>query len=372
MTDLPEPHFVDRDPAQIRREVRERCEELVGRALEPGQIESLYCDLLAYRETLVRVAVQAACRQNLLAYALYPMIDYLGQFLGAERLPAQPARTTLRFTLPEARGVDSPVPLATRVRSRDRKVEFETAEDLLIPEGETDGEVTAVCRTVGPIGNAYIAGQVNELLSTLDFEVAVENITETLGGSAQEETEAYRQRIPLEAVGSSVAGPELAYVRLARSAHPDVLDVAPLSPEPGLVQLAVLTRTGTASPELLELIEETCSARDKRPLTDTVEAVEAEAVDYTVEVEIVLYQAPAAAVATIVQQATEQVEAYVASLQQRLGRSPVESTLQGRAQVPGVYSATVTTELPSIEQGQWPRATEVAVVHVGFTEEEPA
>lgn len=368
---LPEPNFIDRDPEQIRREIRERYEQLAQRSLAPGEIEALYCDLLAYRETLVRIAVQAACKQNLLAFALYPMIDFLGELVGVPRLDAQPSRTTVRFALPAARGVDSPVAQGFRIRSRDKKVEFETTADLVIPKGQVEGDVPAVCRTPGPIGNGYIPGQINEPLNTLSFEFSVENITETTGGASQEATEAYRERIPLETVGSSVAGPELAYQRLARRAHPDVLDVAVLSPEPGLVRLAVLTRDGSPDESLLGLVEETCSARADRPLTDTVEAVAAEAVDYELTVELTLYPAPAEAVAEIVAQATQQVQEYVALVSQRLGRSPVEDAIESRARVPGVYSAVVTSALPSIGEAQWARVGPVTVSHVGFTTEDP-
>src|SRR5258707_14962560 len=74
-------------------------EAATGRTLLPGQIERLLINLYAYRESLVRNAIQFAGEQNLLAFARFPMIDYLGQLLGVVRLVAQPATTTLQFTL---------------------------------------------------------------------------------------------------------------------------------------------------------------------------------------------------------------------------------------------------------------------------------
>ncbi|MCV4640052.1 baseplate J/gp47 family protein, partial [Escherichia coli] len=70
-----------------------------GKTLYPAQAERLLIDLWAYREMLVRVAVQEAAKQNLVAFAREPMIDYLGELVGVYRLAAQPATTTLQFSV---------------------------------------------------------------------------------------------------------------------------------------------------------------------------------------------------------------------------------------------------------------------------------
>src|SRR5205085_7051294 len=66
-----------------------------------------------------------------------------------------------------------------------------------------------------------------------------------------EPDDALRQRVVLAPESFSVAGPELAYVFHARSAHADVLDASAISPVPGEVIVTVLSRTGdgTASAE---------------------------------------------------------------------------------------------------------------------------
>lgn len=371
MIDLPEPHFVDRDPEQIRLEVRQRYEQLVQRPIQPAQIEALYCDLLAYRETLVRIALQEAAKQTLIAYARFPMIDHLGALLRAPRLAAQPARTTLKWTLPQARDVDSPIAQGYRVRTHDGRFDFETTVDLVIPQGEVEGEVQAVCRTLGPVANGYLPGQVSELTAPLGFEVTAANTTETSGGAAQEGTEAYRLRVPLETAGSSVAGPIEAYRRLARGAHPDIVDVAPLRPEPGTVRLIVLSRTGVADENLLALVEEACDDRDVRPLTDTVEAVSASAVSYSLEVEIVTYPMSAEALAATIASVEARLSEYASALRVRLGATPTESAVYARAQQSGVHSVTLASELPSVAEDEFADVTAITVTHVGFTEERP-
>src|SRR5437588_13128694 len=99
---LPPPKFVndaDRlDPNLILADMIAAFEAAARRTLQPAQVERLLIDLYAYRESLVRNAIEYAARQNLLAFAAFPMIDYLGGLLGVTRLAAQPAATTLQFT----------------------------------------------------------------------------------------------------------------------------------------------------------------------------------------------------------------------------------------------------------------------------------
>src|SRR5438132_302658 len=69
---------------------------LARRALEPAQVERLHIDLYACRELLVRNAIQYAALQCLVAFASYPLLDYLGQLVGVTRLPAQGAECTVQ------------------------------------------------------------------------------------------------------------------------------------------------------------------------------------------------------------------------------------------------------------------------------------
>ena len=59
---------------------------LTGRTLYPAQVERLVIDLVAYRESLTREAIQDAGKQNLVSFARAPFLDYLGELLGVRRL----------------------------------------------------------------------------------------------------------------------------------------------------------------------------------------------------------------------------------------------------------------------------------------------
>ena len=75
--DLPEPSFVDRDPAPIVAEIVAWFEAETGRTLYPAQVERLYTNIVAYRETLIREAIQDAAKQNLLRYASGVMLEMM-------------------------------------------------------------------------------------------------------------------------------------------------------------------------------------------------------------------------------------------------------------------------------------------------------
>ena len=79
---LPAPVFVSdadgTDPNLILADMIAAFESSSGRTLQPAQVERLLVDLFAYRESLVRNAVQYAAQQNLLAFAIFPMLGLSG------------------------------------------------------------------------------------------------------------------------------------------------------------------------------------------------------------------------------------------------------------------------------------------------------
>jgi len=86
---LTEPSFIERNPAVITAEMVTLWEAATGKTLYPAQVEALLIDLIAYRENLVRIGIQEAAKQNLVAYARAPMLDYLGELVGCYRLAGE-------------------------------------------------------------------------------------------------------------------------------------------------------------------------------------------------------------------------------------------------------------------------------------------
>src|SRR6202050_1601917 len=125
---LPPPVFVNDadglDPNLILADMVAEFEAAAGRTLYPAQIERLLINLYAYRESLVRNAIQYAAEQNLLAFASFPMIDYLGQLLSVTRVASQAAITTLQFTLTESLTIEYVVAAGTQVGTNDGQDAF--------------------------------------------------------------------------------------------------------------------------------------------------------------------------------------------------------------------------------------------------------
>lgn len=84
---LPEPNFVDRDVSAIVADVVAGFEKETGRTLYPAQVERLMANIIAYRESLLREAIQDAAKLNLVRYSRAPIIDMLGENIGVVRLP---------------------------------------------------------------------------------------------------------------------------------------------------------------------------------------------------------------------------------------------------------------------------------------------
>ena len=81
------------DPLAITDELVRAYEAATGKTVYPAQIERLFIDLIAYRETLVRGLINDVARQNLVAFARAPMLDLLGELVGCPAsLPSRRAR----------------------------------------------------------------------------------------------------------------------------------------------------------------------------------------------------------------------------------------------------------------------------------------
>lgn len=333
---LPEPNFIERDAEKITQELIKQYETLTGKILYPAQVERLLVDLIAYREMLLRIGIQEAAKQNLLAFARFPTLDYLGELLGVKRLPAQPARTTLRFTLIAPQSFDVLIPKGTQVETKDGKYIFATDSDAIIQAGQTSVDVYATCTTPGTGANGYRAGDVNNLLSILPYVDKVENITTTYGGTDEENDEKLRQRIREAPERFSSAGPAGAYRWYAMTAHQDIVDVAVISPEPGVVNVYPLAKGGNPSQEILALVANILNDEKVRPLTDRVQVFAPAKVDFQIQANLTLYNW---ADSGIVQKICEEkIQQYINNMRAKLGQDIVRSQIVAILNsVSGVY-----------------------------------
>ena len=151
-----------------------------------------------------------------------------------------------------------------------------------------------------------------------------------------ESDDAFRERIQLAFDTLSVAGPEAAYKKFARDADGRVGDVSVVSPQPAYITLTILqadSLTGSASPELVQIVENAVTAEDVRPIGDRVTVQSAEIISYAIQAKLYLGKDPEAA--TLLQQSIDNVTTY-ATKQKRLGRSIRLSAIFAALHVDGV------------------------------------
>lgn len=150
-----------------------------------------------------------------------------------------------------------------------------------------------------------------------------------------------RRRIVLAPEGFSTAGPEGAYVFHALSASGQVRDASCTSPAPGEVVVTVLSRAGdgSASAELLDLVEVALSASDVRPLTDHVTVQSATIVAYAVQAQVFTYVGPDPTL--VVDESRRRLAGYVAETF-ALGRDVTRSGLFAAMHVAGVQRVVLT------------------------------
>ncbi|WP_109976450.1 baseplate assembly protein [Escherichia coli] len=365
---LTEPDFIERDADKITAEMIAKYEADTGKTLYPAQAERLLIDLWAYREMLVRVAVQEAAKQNLVAFAREPMIDYLGELVGVYRLAAQPATTTLQFSVDEALAIDVLIPAGTRVSASDSVI-FATDTNVVLKAGLLLVNVTSTCTEPGTAGNDWQPAQVSQLLDEIDnVDLLVSNLTASSGGSEQEDDDRLRERIRLAPESFTNAGSRGAYRFHAMQAHPNIVDVAVLSPVPGTVDLYPLLSTGLPDGGVLTLVESFCSDEKVRPLTDTVRAKTPVKVDYTIEARITIYRDQDAR--SVKDAANSAIQNWVASRAATLGRDIVPSQIISALSVSGVYQVElVTPALRVVAENEWANCTAITLNMTGVSDD---
>lgn len=367
-TTLPEPQFIERDPAVIEQQVFSDWEAQTGVALTPNQPEWMMLKVIAYRESLVRMAIQEACKQNLLAYARFPMIDYLGQLLGAPRLGPEFARTTIRFALETPAVSPIAIPAETRVRTQNGLAVFRVLEDAELPAGELHVDVLIEAIVAGTQANGYLPGQVSELVDATPGIDSVENITLTAGGAGTESDERYQERLLRAPDRQSTAGATATYVYHALSASGAIEDVYVFSPEPLVVHVVLLDDGGSITPEIIALVAAALNPETVRPQTETVVVLASDSDDWTLDVSLTLY-ADADPSTTLL--AAQKAAAALIASRRKLGRSARVEQIKAKLAVPGVYSVTLNSPTTDVDvtPTSWARCVGNTVIVGGFSPE---
>lgn len=340
---LPDVSFVETDPQQIINDIISSYEQLAGYTLADGDPRRLFLLSIAYIIIQQRQQIDAAGKSNLLYYAQDDYLDHLGAFRRVQRIPAQPAVTTIRFTLSAIRPTNVGIPQGTRVTS-DNVRYFRTTQPGTIIAGQLFADVPVEALTPGQGSNGISIGQINRLVDPIPYVQTVSNTAVTANGRDKEDNDSYRDRIYQAPVGFSIAGPEEAYKFWARSASSAIIDVAAYSPSAGVVEIRPLLEGGQIPDQpLLDLVYSAVNPKNIRPLTDFVQVAAPDVVSYNISLTYYIRNEDSASAAEIISRVNEAVDAFVLWQKSRLGRDVNPSELISRIIQAGAKRVTLTT-----------------------------
>lgn len=282
--------FVETDSAKIYTAVIGSLMDHCNEPLYPGDQRRIFGEGLVMVLTALYSEFNDAMKQRTLRYARGTVLDAIGERYGVNRLAPANASAVFRFTASSSQLENIIIPAGTRVTS-DGSVYFATQETAVLPAGESHVDLVCVCISGGSANNGYTEGSISTLVDLIPYIASAVNITVTTGGDDGEPYNAdgdnkYRERIRLSPASLSTAGPESAYRYFALSADPDIVDVAIVCPEnePNTVNIYPLMTGGELPDE--ETLQKVLDvfADDVRPMTDKVQALIPEAVQYSVEI----------------------------------------------------------------------------------------
>lgn len=362
---LPIPEFLERDVNEITNDMILFYEAATGKTLQPAQPERLLINTFAYREALLRNAVNDAALQNLLQFSTFPILDYLVELVGVTRIPAQTSKTTLEFTLLTGHPALT-IPAGTRVTNADGSAVFSTIDPFFVALGIDVVEVPAQSETAGSSFNGFLVGSLNVIIDTFPQFDSVSNLDTTSGG-AEEETDAQlRERAKLAPSAFSVAGPRDAYKFFAFSANPDIIDVSVESPIPGQVNIYPLTDIVPTPASVLTQVFNLCNGDKVRPLTDTVVVIAPTPVNYSIQADLTLYNG--ADDVAITQQVLDALNTYAEEKGNKLGIDIIINQIRALCMADGVYNVNLPFPAADLVLGanEFGNCTSVVVNIVGY------
>lgn len=364
---LTDPIFISTDPNAIVTDLIAFYETETGLTVSPAQAERLLINAWAYREALIRSGVNEAAKQNLVAFAVGVILDYLAQLVGVTRLPEQPAETTIEFTLTPGHGAVV-IPQGTRVASQDGKAVFYTLTPLPVAIGVDEATVLCRCETPGVIGNGYLAGNISVILDPQAYIASAVNLGTTVGGVELETDEQLRVRIILAPESYSTAGSEGGYKFFARSASQAIIDVSVTSPIPGSVNIYPLTMDPVATPpEILADVAAATSGEKVRPLNDLVTVLSPTVSNYTIDIDLTLFDTADQIETLALAQAAAQT--FSDAKRKQLGRDIIVDQLKALVVIPNqVYKLVVNQPAADIvlSKSQYGECTGITINVIGL------
>ncbi|MBE6091696.1 MAG: baseplate J/gp47 family protein [Selenomonas ruminantium] len=347
LSDIPDVNFVDLNAEEIEAEVFTLYTTITGRSVEKGDPIRLF--ILFIVDLIIRLLnkINDTGRQNLIKHSTGTCLDGLAANAWITRIGASPATVTIKAVLSTVRERETVIPAGTRV-SPGNNIYFATDKDLVIAAGETEGIVAATCTEIGTVGNDYVIGEINTIVDPVPYVTEMTNITKSEGGAEVEEDDALRQRVWEAPESLSVAGPAGAYRAKAMAVNSAIADVYPYSPSAGVVRNVVMLKNGgIPGAEILADVLAALNADTERPLTDFVEVVAPEVVNYDINAKY--YILPDASAVTVQAKVAAAVNDYITWQYGSLGRDITPDKLQSLIYaIPGIKRVIIESPVHTV------------------------
>ena len=368
---LPAISFAQGDAADVEAAVISAYERLAGVTLQRADPVRLFLESLAYVITVQNNVVDLAGKQNLLAFAQGGHLDHLGALMGVSRIPAQPARCTLRFSVGEALAFALPIPAGTRVSTQDGKISFGTEFAAEIPAGELAVDVPARAAEAGLAASGLVAGQVCRLVDPLPHIISAVNVTATSEGADVEDDARLRERIRLAPESYTVAGSAGQYEARVLEVSADILAVSVHTPEPGVVDVRFVLADGELpDADMIALVRDHLNAETVRPLTDKVLVGAPDVVEYAIAGTWYLTRADSALLGPVAQAVARAVEEFRIWQRSAPGRDINPTRLVAMLHEAGAKRVELTSPVFTELTGtQIARETTVEIAFGGLEEE---
>lgn len=275
-------HYLTYDTEAIWNDMIVNYVDAGGDILYPGDEKEMLLRAVLADITQVFAGVDNALRMHTLRYATGDYLDLIGELRGCTRIEASPATAMVTITT-NATGEVITLPAGTALTA-DGVQFYLLDEDLTLTGYQQTVTVNVTADTSGSAGNALSEGTAMFLSDpnpAVNLIVAASTAT---GGNEREQDEAYRERIRDYNLTDVKTGPARQYESVAKSVSSDILDAAAVGGA-GTVTVYLLIAQGAASASIIQAVTDKLSAKDTRPLTDSVAVRKGTSIEYYLNVQ---------------------------------------------------------------------------------------
>lgn len=318
--------FVDTDSSGVLADLIAGYEQITGRTLQPADPDRAFISWVSSIIVQERVMLNYAANQNIPSRAVGENLDALGEMIyNIKRTQAKPAVCIMRFNISAPQETAIVVPRGTKVTDASRTLSWATVEDTLVPIGETSVEVMAQCETSGEVGNGYVPGQINTLMDidNILFYSSCENVDTSNSGAERADDNSYFELMRTGLDSYSTAGPRGAYEYWAKSVSTSIADVRAITPKgkAGYVNIFAVMKNGEIADDgTKNAIYSACNDDTVRPLTDMVEVLDPEVVDYNIYITYYVNRNSELSLRDISQAVSNAVDQYISWQHEKIGR----------------------------------------------------